>query len=374
MARISRRDFLKGTAATGVGIYATMLPIQLSAGSEKSRVVIMSSEGVLANPNSITPSSLGMDSVGESDKTINQSVLNSMLGQGMQAFTGTKSETAAWKKLFKPSDVVGIKVNCLFAKGASTRPELVASIIAGLKLAGVTAENIIVWDRNDREMTRAGFVINRGPGVKVYGTEGDYDAEPTTVGSFKGRLSKILTEKITALVNLPVLKDHNMTGITCTMKNHYGSHDNPGEHHRDGGDPFLAELNSIPAIRDKTRLIVCDALRPLCNGGPGLEPKFLWDYRSLLIATDPVAMDYQSWQIIEARRKEVGLPSLAESGRPPKFLATAASMNLGTNDPSKMDVWAYGHFQYSTTPTLQYSAIEIDQSMSKSMSKSKSKR
>ena len=337
MVRISRRDFLKGTAATGVGIYATMLPIELSAESGKSRVVIMTGSGVLKNPDGVSPTSLGMDSVGESDKTINQSVLNSMLGQGMQAFTDTKSEAAAWKKLFKPTDVVGLKVNCLFAKGASTRPELVAGIISGLKMAGVNPENIIVWDRNDREMVRAGFVINRGPGVKVYGTEGEYE-EPTTAGSFKGRLSKILTQKITALINLPILKDHNMTGISCTMKNHYGSHDNPGEHHRNGGDPFLAELNSIPAIRDKTRLIVTDALKPFCNGGPGYKPEYVWDYNSLLIATDPVAMDYQGWQIIEARRQEVGLPSLADSGRPTKFLATAAGMNLGTDDPSRMEI------------------------------------
>lgn len=338
MVKISRRDFLKGTAATGVGICATMLPFEVSAGEDESRLVIVSSTGVLANSNGVSPMSLGMDSVGESDTTINQSVLNSMLGQGMQGFTDTRSEAAAWKKLFEPSDIVGIKVNCLFARGASTHPEVVASIIAGLKLAEVTAENIIVWDRNDREMTRAGFLINRDAGVKVYGTEGDYEAEPTAVGSFKGRLSNILTKKITALINVPVLKDHSMTGITCAMKNHFGSHNNPGEHHGNGADPFLAELNSIPAIREKTRLIVCDALKPICNGGPGFMPDFVWDYCSLMIATDPVAMDYQGWQIIEARRKEVGLPTLADSGRPTKFLATAASMGLGTDDPSKIEI------------------------------------
>lgn len=339
MTKLSRREFLKGAAVTGVGLYgASVLPVELHADSGKSRVVFVSSANVIKPDSGSTPTKLGMTSVGEADASINQEVLNKMLAQGMQAFTGTKSEAAAWKKLFKPSDVVGIKVNCLFAKNASTHPELIASIIAGLKLAGVKEDNIIVWDRNDREMIRSGYSINRDAGVKCYGTEGEYEAEPTKQGSFNGKLSKIVTEKITALINVPILKDHSMAGVTCAMKNHYGTHVNPGDHHGNNCDPFLADLNSIPAIRDKTRLIVCDAIRPLANGGPGCKPEFLWDYKNLIIGADPVAVDYQGWQIIEDRRKEIGLKSLADAGRPTKYIATAASQNLGTNDPAKMEI------------------------------------
>lgn len=337
--RITRRTFLKGAAATGVGLYgASVLPMELQADSGKSRVVFVSSANVLNKANTNTASSLGMASVGQTDKSIDQSVLNKMLGQGIQSFTGAKSEAAAWKQLFKPTDIVGIKVNCLFSIHASTHPEVVASIIAGLKLAGIRDENIIVWDRNDREMTSAGYITNRDAGVKCYGTAGDYDAEPTKVGSFNGKMSRILTEKITALINVPILKDHSMAGITCAMKNHYGSHSNPGDHHGNNCDPFLADLNSVPVIREKTRLIVCDALRPLCNGGPGCKPEFLWDYKTLILAADPVAMDYQGWQIIEARRAEIGLKSLADSGRPTKFIASAAARGIGTNDPAKMEI------------------------------------
>ena len=339
VTRITRRDFLKGAAATGVGLYgASVLPLELHADSGKSRIVFVNSAGVLKPDNGNTPTKLGMASVGETDASVDQTVLNKMLGQGMQAFTGTKSDAAAWKKLFKPTDVVGIKVNCLFAKNASTHPEVAASIIAGLKLAGVKPDNIIVWDRNDREMIRAGFVINRDADVKCYGTEGEYDADPTETGSFKGKLSKILTEKITALINVPILKDHSMAGVTCAMKNHYGSHVNPGDHHGNNCDPFLADLNSVPVIKDKTRLIITDALRPICNGGPGCKPEFLWDFKSLMISADPVAMDYQGWQVIEARRAEVGLKPLADAGRPTKFITTAASKGLGTNDPAKMEI------------------------------------
>ena len=341
--KITRREFIRGAAVTGAGIYgATVLPVDLHAAEpNKSRIVFVTSPRVLvdAAKNTKTPSKLGMTSVGEVDAALDQAVLNSMLGEGMQAFTGAKSGAEAWKKLFKPSDVVGVKVNCLFAKGASTHPEVVASIIAGLKSAGVKEESIIIWDRNDREMIRAGFVINRtGSGVAVYGTEGEYDAEPTKVGAFNGKLSKILTEKITALINVPILKDHSISGVTNAMKNHFGSHVNPGDHHPNNCDPAMAQLNSIPVIRNKTRLIICDAIKPIANGGPGFRPEFMWEYRTLLISADPVAMDYTGWQIIEERRKEIGLKPLADEGRPTKFITTAASLGLGTNDPSRMEI------------------------------------
>lgn len=343
MVKISRREFIKGAAVTGAGIYgAAVLPLEaLAATDGKSRLVIVSGDKVLvdATKNANTVSKLGMASVGEVDASVNQSVLNSMVARGMQAFTGGASEQTAWKKLFKPTDVVGIKVNTLFRINASTHPEVVASIIAGLKLAGVKEENIIVWDRNDRELNQSGFVINRtGKGVACYGTEGEYDAEPTKQGSFNGKLSKILTEKITALINVPILKDHSICGVTCAMKNHYGSHENPSAHHGNNCDPFLAELNSVPAIREKTRLIICDALKPIAEGGPGYRLEFAWEYRSVLIGADPVAMDHQGWQIIEEQRKVFGLKPFAESGRSTKFIETATSLGLGTNDPAKIEI------------------------------------
>lgn len=339
VSKLSRRDFLKGAAATGVGVCANALPIgAIAAAPGKSRVVIVTSPKVIVDPEKNTHSPAPRYLLGQSDPSIDVRTVDRMLSEAMMAFAGTESAEAAWKKLFKPTDVVGIKINCLFGKGVSTHPEVVAAVIMGLKLAGISDENIIVWDRNDREMIRSGYRINRDSGVKCYGTEGEYEPEPTKAGSFGGRMSKILTQKITALINVPILKDHGISGITCAMKNHYGSHDNPGDHHANGCDPFLADLNSVRAIREKTRLIVCDAIKPLANGGPGPRPEYIWEQKSLIVSADPVAVDYHGWQMIEARRKEIGLPSLAEAGRPTRFLDTAASKGLGTNDPEKMEI------------------------------------
>jgi hypothetical protein len=134
------------------------------------------------------------------------------------------------------------------------------------------------------------------------------------------------------------MKDHMMAGITGALKNHYGSFDSPSRCHGNRCDPFIADLNLIPAIREKTRLIVMDALRPMANGGPILRRDALWDYHSLLVSRDPVAVDAMSWKIIDERRKETGLPSVAESGREPISIATAASKGLGVNDFDKMEI------------------------------------
>ncbi|MHB0998885.1 MAG: DUF362 domain-containing protein [Armatimonadota bacterium] len=344
--KVTRREFLKGVAVTGIGVYgATLLPLNvLAAGksaASKSKVIIANSPNVLvdAESNKNILSAMKMASVGQVNPAVDQVVLNNMVSQGMRGLTGAKTDAAAWKKFFKPTDVVGIKVNCIAGRNLSTHPELVASIIAGLKLAGVKEENIIVWDRTDREMIVAGYKLNRDAmGVKCYGTEKEYDAEQSKQGEFAGRLSKILSERITALINVPLLKDHGAAGITCALKNHYGSFDNPGPYHGNNCDPAIAELNAIPAIKDKTRLVILDAIRGTANGGPGCNPQFVWEAKSLLFSTDPVALDNQAWQMIEDRRKVIGLKTLQEEGRMPKWIQTSASMGLGVNEAAKMNV------------------------------------
>ncbi len=340
--KLSRRRFLKGVAAAGV--YGAAV---LSSGSSaadartKSRIVIVKGSQVLVDPktNKNALANTKMASVGSSDPSIDQFVLDRMVSQGMQAFTGKNSDAEAWKKLFGPSDVVGIKVNAFCGMGAATHPEVVAPVIAGLKLAGVREQNIIVWEWLDRHLISSGFRVNRThSGFLCYGTEDQFEEQPTTVGSFSGRLSKILTQKITALINIPILKDHNCAGITCAMKNHYGSIHNPSECHGSNCNPIIAELNSIAAIKNKTRLVIADALLPVAEGGPSFTPRFVWRHGSIHIGADPVAIDYLGWQVVDAQRKKMGLPTLVDAGRPPKWIATSSSMGLGTDDPAQIEI------------------------------------
>lgn len=247
-----------------------------------------------------------------------------------------------WSHLFNKNDVVGLKINCLAGRGLSTSAELVDSVIERLREAGVAKQNIIVWDRMDRDLEHAGFKIYRGKRkVQYYGTNRvGFTSRIFEYGAIGSLLSRILYDQCTAIINMPILKDHGIVGISVGLKNFFGVINNPNKYHDDVGDPYVADVNMIPAIRKKTRLTICDALTPQYEGGPPYQPQWTWQMDSVIAATDMVAMDYTGWQIIEKKRKEAGLESLKEAGREPTYIATAADSQhrLGTDDPTRIDV------------------------------------
>ena len=89
---------------------------------------------------------------------------------GMKELTGQKTGADAWSSLFSPDDVVGIKINCIGAPKISSSLESIYAAVEGLKSAGVKENNIIIWDRVDREFARTGLAINKSSaGVRVMG-------------------------------------------------------------------------------------------------------------------------------------------------------------------------------------------------------------
>ncbi len=314
----SRRNFIKKTLLTGSFVCFPSIQILQP---DKSRILIARSQSV-RNANA------SLDSTAVSD----------LLKSAMENYF---SSTRPWKLLFKPEDRVGIKVNCLAGKGISTSVELVDAIVENLLSADIRRENIIIWDRSNSDLEKAGYQIQTSSrAVKCYGndhsgyTEDLY--ESLSIGSF---LSNILVRQCTAVINVPVLKDHGIVGVTNALKNFFGAIHNPNKYHSHVGDPFIADVNLLPEIRHKVRLTICDALTAQYEGGPPFMPQWAWPCNSILIGTDMVAMDTVAWDIIERKRAEKGFPSLKAVGREPGYIRTAADADhrLGTNDRSKID-------------------------------------
>ncbi|MCX8053949.1 MAG: DUF362 domain-containing protein [Armatimonadetes bacterium] len=322
MAKSTRREFLKQIAFAGAAVAglpsALESAIATAGPNGKSRVVIGTDKRVI-----------------KSESKVDSNLLYEMLDRCVAKLTDSKSGSEGWKKLFKPSDVVGIKVNCLFGHGVSTHPEVAHAIVKGLLSAGVKEDNIIIWDRSTGDLVKVGFKPNRSGGVKCYGDDGDW-GELIERGAFKGRITKIISEKVTAIINAPILKTHGITGISNALKNHYGSFDNPGSHHANHCNPAIADFNSIPVVKNKTRLVVCDALRPQYDGGPGLKADSQWNLYSLIVSKDPVAVDSQGLQIIQKKRREVGLEPIKPQVT--QWLASAQERGVGISDLSRIDI------------------------------------
>jgi len=320
MSSIDRRRFLGAVAAAGVGVAAVggrSHPGTAQPAGGKSRVIRVRRT----------------DAIDDADQ-VNASVVKAMVDRSVAKLLGKNTADEAWKSLFGPSDVVTVKVNCLFGPGACTHREVAEAVVAGLLTAGVPADEITVWDREDKHLIVCGYEINRGPGVKFSGTQ--WDAQPTTSGSLNGKLATLVSDPaITALVNVPVLKTHGNPGLTLAHKNHYGSIDNPGAHHGNGCDPYLTDLNALPCIKDKTRLILADALRPVGEGGPSAQPQYTWSYGGILAATDPVAIDAVGAQILDEWRAMKNMDSVLPNAR---FLRTSEQAGLGTATLSQIDL------------------------------------
>jgi uncharacterized protein (DUF362 family) len=270
--------------------------------------------------------------------------MDRMLEAALLTLTGAPSAAEAWRRFVHPGDILGVKVNCLAGRGLSTHPELVRAMVRGLQSAGIAGERIIIWDRLSEDLQRAGYTLKmNGKGPRCYGNDtpgADYERDLTVIGSVGSRLSRILTRQCTAIINVPVLKDHSIAGISVSLKNFFGAIDNPNKYHRDGCNPYVADLCAVGAIASKSRLIICDALTAQYEGGPPYMPQWAWPMNSIIVGTDPVALDQVAWETIESKRKEAGLPSLAEAGREPVYIATAADEQhgLGWNDPRRIKV------------------------------------
>lgn len=273
---------------------------------------------------------------------INETRLFQLLDRAMQELYQATEPAHAWARVARRGQRVGIKVNTLGGRGLSSNVQLVEAICERLQEAGIRAQDIVIWDRDTRELERAGFRIRQGGAqVQCYGTDrAGFEDGLASFGSVGSLLSRILTRQVDVLVNVPVLKDHDGAGVSIALKNMYGAIHNPNKYHPDGCNPFVADVNMLQEIRSKLRLHLCDATTACYEGGPAFKPEFTWHANALLASEDPVALDASGWRMIERKRAERGLKSLTAEGREPKYIATAADADhrLGNHDPRRINL------------------------------------
>ena len=258
--------------------------------------------------------------------------LREMVDDSITALTGLVDAKEAWSALFKSTERIAIKVNAFQNSTIWTHAPLVQAVTDSLVEAGHPADQIVIYDTTSNELNTAGFTLNHdGPGVRCYGTDSRYE-NGWKVGNVDVQLSTVLLE-CDALINMPVLKSHMIAAMTYSLKNHFGTVSNPAILHGNI-NAKVAELNALPEIRGKTRLIIGDALEAnlrYSNSWPYWKAD--WRGDSILMSYDPVAVDTVGAQILAAALEDDGFAARAIAG-----FDEAAKLELGTNDPANINV------------------------------------
>jgi uncharacterized protein (DUF362 family) len=268
--------------------------------------------------------------------TLLPNALQAMLDASITQLTGLNDAHEAWAALFSPQERVAIKVNVIGSSAFSTHIPLVMAVAEQLQAVGLSAENIVIFDRSTRELEGAGYSVNEdGEGIRCYGTDRRYTGGWSMMDT-DIQFSDILLN-CDALINIPVLKAHSISGISFAMKNHYGTFDRPGQFHAPRIEHALAELNALPPIRERTRLIIGDALT-VCTRN--------WNAAaqgdSILMSFDPVAHDaigLQHYQeVVEAEGGNATAAAAAAQNRAMPWLTYGSEVELGVHDVDRIDV------------------------------------
>ncbi len=278
---------------------------------KKSRVIILKSRKISGAPS-------------ESHLPL----IRKLLSVGLKRLTDQEDGINAIGSLIPAGRKIGIKPNCLAGTMMSSSPIICRAIIDILFDAGNNKDDIVIWERSERELKRAGYDVNRkGDGVKVIANDTPgigYSADFSVSGSVGSLLTNVLKEVVDYHINFPILKDHSIAGLSGGLKNLYAAVHNPNKYHDDNCTPFAADLYNIPEIRKKNKLTIMDCTRIQYNAGPAFNPRYAVESNMVLISDDPIALDVVALDILNDIRRKNGLGDLKSVGRYPGYLEIGA--------------------------------------------------
>jgi hypothetical protein len=290
---ITRRDFIRGATYGTLGLTLGMhrltgfsqeakKEVLFSAKNPQAEVVLIRHQGVV-----------------DSNGKINEQILADMLDQALMKFSGEINLQAAWGKYFKSDDIVGIKYTRCSWMRVYTEEQLTDLIQKKLSDNGIARKRIHADD---------------------YG---------------------LPIDKCSALLNVPSVKVHTLTGIAASIKNYINFIDNPSAYHHQNSAK-LGEIWLKPHVKGKTRLIIVDLLRPYFGPGPQINPMHRWHYNGILIGTDPVAIDTICTRICQLKRNLFKGEEWIISPPPLSIAAADSEYKLGTSDPAKIKLIRLG--------------------------------
>lgn len=379
---MKRRDFFKVAAAAGVSYAAA--PVLKAAdnslmygGSQEIGTNIADASKTPRTKGSMPGLFPGKVVKAVDKRSVNeqgahdQDVIYNMLKDSMLALTGEKSLKKAWRLFVSPKDVVGLKVNPVAGRLLTTSHAVTKSVIKQLEEAGIPRANIVIWDRREMQLHETGYTSENYPGIRITGTEcmdengGFYDKDgklysesridkehffyadlegsyddytiPYMVNGGKhSYFTGIVTNQLTKIINLPILKNAGPT-TTLALKNlSFGSVTNTGRLHRLWHET-CAYVCAFSPLRDKVVLNIADGITGCFEGGPSAKPQYICNYNLLLVGSDPVAVDRVGHDIIIAKRIEEGIQK-DDNPQASRFIDLAQELKLGIGDRDRIEL------------------------------------
>ncbi len=221
------------------------------------------------------------------------------------------------ERFVRPGETVLVKPNMAWDRspeqGANTHPEVVAEVVRLCLASG--ARRVIVSDNAihdaERVAERSGIraAVAAARGELVLAARSGF--EPTVLGGSVLSSWDVLSLLFEAdrLVNVPVVKHHSLSRLTCGMKNHMGLIG--GSRGRLHQEIHAAVVDLAAAFRPT--LTVVDATRVMMRNGPtGGRLEDVAAVNAVAAGTDPVACDTWAARQLGLDPSEVGHVILAE--------------------------------------------------------------
>lgn len=296
----------------------------------------------------------------------NDEVVREMMARGMRTLTGAGTTTDAWRRFFEPSDVVGIKVNCGGYPHCVSAYEIVAETVRQLTAVGVPTAQIYVYERFRNQMDEVNYAPHLLEGVQIVAAEranrnvdnAGYDPSTYLEADLFGEedtrscMMRLVSQRLTKIINIPNIKDHGATGVTGCLKNiAYGSFSNVARTHQGGKSHTYSVVGTLAAIeplRSRTVLQIMDGLRGVWHGGPfARTTRYVFYPKRILFGTDPVAIDGLLLDVIEDERRARGVRSIWD--RSPDSLKMDDSRARDEDPNVNIIIREPGHVEFAST-------------------------
>jgi uncharacterized protein (DUF362 family) len=240
----------------------------------------------------------------------------------------------------------------------------------------VPADNIVVWDRDQELLKRAGFRSRAGD-YRVLWSEGNYDPQVAISSPVSGQLifgdmffvgknipnpkdelklnderkkglpinisneshvSKVLTKVVTKVINVPVLADNIYCGLSGALFNM--TVQNVDNWRRliqppDSGNPSIPELYSDSRISDKIVITIMDGLVALYAGAPFGDANYAIQFGTIYASKDPVAIDAVACKVLDKWRVEAKMYPVSKTAT---YVETAGAMQLGNAELGRIEI------------------------------------